>query len=183
ALAGAGLGHLRVVDGGGATQAADEGHALVQVGQQALAGVSAIADEGKAAAGEPLQQVGEQPPGQGGATGLGPARQVQAGQQGQGQDGGVAAGQADGHGQHDPVVAAGGGDSLAGAGDGVAEPAQAPDALAALVRQGVIDQQGADAPGRQACQHQPGDAVGQAAGGPGGALEEVVVAVVAVASG
>jgi hypothetical protein len=38
-------------------------------------------------------------------------------------------------------VAAGGGDTLLSGSDGIAEPADAPDALAAFVGQGVIDQE------------------------------------------
>ena len=92
-------------------------------------------------------------------------------------------GHADGHGQDDPVVAAGGGHTFLGGGDGVAEPAQAPDALAALVGQGVVHQQGDGAEELEAGEDEDADAVGQAPRRPGGALEEVVVGVQAVALG
>src|SRR5262249_59466997 len=73
--------------------------------------------------------------------------------------------------------------ALPGAGDGVAPPAQPPDALAALVGQGVIDQQGDAAQQRQPGEDEDADAVGQPGRRPGGALEEVVKAIQAVSGG
>ena len=71
--------------------------------------LTAVADEGKATAGEPAQHLDEHRPRQVGATGLALARQVQPRQQRQRQDRHARAGQADGHGQHDPVMTTGGG--------------------------------------------------------------------------
>ncbi len=80
-------------------------------------------------------------------------------------------------------MAAGGGDALLGAGDGVAEPAEAPDTPAAFVGQGVINQQGDGAKELEAGEDEQGDLVGEVFGLPGGALEEVVVAVEVVTPG
>src|SRR5262249_57303209 len=64
---------------------------------------------------------------------------------------------------------------------GVAEPAESPNALAAFVRQRVIDEEGDDTAGSEPSEDKEGDAVGQTLGCPGRALEEVVIAVKAVA--
>src|SRR5262249_59196481 len=109
--------------------------------------------------------------------------QVQTRQQGQRQDGYPRAGETDGHRQDDPVVAAGGSDPLLGGGDGVAEPTDPPDTLAALVGQGVIDQQGDGAAEGQVGENEQANPMGQIAGRPGGAFKEVVRGIQAVASG
>src|SRR5262249_28174716 len=89
--------------------------------------------------------------------------------------------QAHGHGQDHPVVATGRGGAFLGGGDGVAEPAQAPDVLAALVGQGVVYQQGDPAADVEAGEGEQGGAVGPAGHRPRRALEEVVGGVQAVA--
>src|SRR5262249_52442466 len=146
-------------------------------------GVSAVPDEGKVTAREPGQRLGEHLAGQVGAAGLALAGQVQACQQRQGQGGGVVPGGAGGHRQDPPAVPAGGGRALGGGCDGVAEPSQAPNAVAAFVGQGVIDQQRDAAEELHAGEDQHANAVGQALRRPGGACEEVVVGVQAVALG
>src|SRR5579872_624645 len=172
--------HARVVQRRIAAQPSHEGHPLVQLRQQALGSVSPVADKGKAAIGPPGQHLAEHLPRQVGTTGLPLAGQVQPGRQRQGQDGDACARPADGHGQDNPVVAAGGRHALLRRGHGVAEPAQAPDALAALVGQGVVHQQGDDAEQLEAGEYEDADAVGQVPRCPGGALEEVVGRIQAV---
>ena len=81
------------------------------------------------------------------------------------------------------MVAAGGGYPFLGGSNRVAEPAQAPDMLATLVGEGVIDQQSDDPAGQQAGEDQIGETSAQALGSPGGTLEEVVIGIQAVALG
>src|ERR1700722_1009342 len=133
--------------------------------------------------GEPLQHLGQHGLGQGGTAGLPLARQVQACQQWQSQDGTVTTGQGIRDGQDNPVVAAGSSDALLGAGDGVTPPTQAPNALAAFVGQSVIYQECDAAEQLQACQEQNTDVVGQSGGCPGRAFKEVVVAIQTVTCG
>src|SRR5207237_1492679 len=103
-----------------------------------------------------------------GTTGLTLAGQVQTRQQGQGQDRLLAEGKAVGHRQDDPVMAAGGGDSLLGAGHGIAPPPQAPDTLAALMGQGVIDQQGEATEEAKSAEDQDSNLISKSGGRPGG---------------
>ena len=174
-------GHARVVQRRVAAQPPHERDAPVQVSQQALGGVTAVPDERKAPAGEPGQHLGEQLPRQLGTTGLALARQVQPGQQGQRQDGDAGAGQADGHGQDHPVVAAGGGHALLRRGHGVAEPAEAPHAPTALMSQRIVHQERDRTGQREATQDQDADVIGKSGRCPGRALEEVIIGVQAVA--
>ena len=72
---------------------------------------------------------------------LGIAGPTQPRQQGQRQDRDAGARQTHRYGQDHPVVSAGGGDTFLGRGDGIAEPTQSPDRLAAFMSQGVVYQQ------------------------------------------
>src|SRR6185312_5837130 len=78
-------------------------------------------------------------------------------------------------------MTAGSGHPLLGRGNGIAEPAQSPDALTTLVSQGVVYQQSDDTHEAEACEDEDADLVGQALRRPGGTLEEVVVGVQSVA--
>src|SRR6202522_2804317 len=183
AFALSGLGRLRIVHGRIATHPTNEAYLLCQVGQQLLASVSAIAYKGKATRGEPDEDFGEHLSGQDGTAGLALAWQVQSRQDGQRQDRTGGEGNANGHGQHDPVVPRGGGYPATGARDGIAEPAHAPDLLAAFVGQRVIDQQGDGTEPFESRENEQGDLVGQVFGIPGRAFKEVVVDVQAMALG
>ena len=107
---------------------------------------------------------------------------MQPGQQGQREDDGRA-GDTEGDGHDDPVVPRSGGDPLTGAGDGVTPPAEAPDALAALVGEGVVDEQTDAAGEAQAGEDEDSHPIGEVLGLPTGTLEEVVVAVEPVTLG
>jgi hypothetical protein len=108
---------------------------------------------------------------------------MQAGQQGQGQDGRLYPREADGDGHDDPVMTAGGGDPFLGRGDGIAEPTESPNTLAPFVGQRVIDQEGDETQPGEACQDKAGNVIGQSVRVPGGAFKEVVEVVQAVALG
>src|SRR5215472_1610817 len=178
-----GLGHLRVVDGRIAAHPADERHLRWQVVQPFPAGVGPVGDGGNATVGEPSAELRQHRLGQLGTARLIFARPVQAGQHRQGQNRDGRERHADGQRQDDPVMAAGGGDPLLGAGHGVAEPAQAPDRPAALVGQGIVDQDRQAAQGLQAADDEQGHLIGQALGGPSRTFKEVVVAVQSVTLG
>jgi hypothetical protein len=102
---------------------------------------------------------------------------MQAGHQQQGQDGCVAERKAVGHGQDNPVRSAGRGHPLLGGGGGIAPPAQAPDTPAALVHQGVIDQQRHAPEGRGVGKDQDAHLVGQPGGAPRRVLERMAARV------
>ena len=108
---------------------------------------------------------------------------MQPSQERQRQDRRLGEGQADGHGHDDPIMAAGRGHAFLGGSDRVAEPAQAPDRLAAFVSQRVIDQQRDGTGELETGQDQDGEAFGQRGWVPGGTLEEIVVGVQTVTLG
>ena len=108
---------------------------------------------------------------------------MQPGQKRQRQDRRLGEGQADGHRHDDPVVATGRGHAFLGGGDRVAEPTQAPDGLAAFVRERVIDEQRDGTGELQPGQDQDGEVVGQRDRVPGGTFEEIVVSIQTVTLG
>ncbi len=108
---------------------------------------------------------------------------MQARQQRQSQNGHAATRQAHGHSQHHPVVPRGRGHPFLRRSTGIAEPPQAPNTLAPLVGQGIIDQQCDRAQELQPGEHQHGDPVGQGLGRPRRTLQEVVVTIQAMTLG
>ena len=86
----------------------------------------------------------------------------------------IGAGNDDRQSDNDPMVAAGGGDSLGGRGHGVAKPAQAVNVFASLVQQRVIDDQVEPASRIQMRDRRDANLVSQFANRPGGSTEEVI---------
>lgn len=102
---------------------------------------------------------------------------MQTSKERQGQDGLSANGIAKGNGENHPVMSRSSSDSATRGGNGIAEPTNAPDVLAAFMKQRVIDKQSDAARKFQSGQDKNANLFRQVGDFPGGAFKKVVIGI------